>query len=326
MLIAYLLFLAETATIVVASLLFLAWSPWGRKRSKGPSLQIIDLGQRLEERAVQVLRQRLPKKQAKALFKQRQKARQQRDKEDQQGCLYVIDFKGDLRASAVETLRQEIDVLLAARQEKDQVCVRLESGGGMVNTYGLAAAQLLRLREAGMKLTVLVDSVAASGGYMMAAVAEHIVASPFALLGSIGVIAQIPNFHRWLQEHNVDFEQFTAGKYKRTVTLFGENTDAGRDKLREELGEIHAQFRELIGRYRPQLDLETVATGEAWLGERALELGLVDELATSDAWIQRAAETQKVLALQFSTRTGLAQRLGLKAQQVWDGIWTPPLA
>ncbi|MEY2341059.1 protease SohB [Acidithiobacillus sp. IBUN Pt1247-S3] len=325
MLLAYLLFLAESATVVVASLLFLSWFSFGRKRGKGASLEITDLGQRYEARATQLIRQRLSKKEAKAILKQRKKARQQRDKQEQQGCLYVLDFKGDLRASAVEALRQEVDVLLAARQEGDRVCVRLESGGGMVNTYGLAAAQLLRLREAGLDLTVLIDSVAASGGYMMAAVARRIVASPFALVGSIGVIAQVPNFHRWLKEHNVDFEQFTAGKYKRTVTLFGENTEEGRHKLREELGEIHEQFRALIHRYRPQLDLEAVATGEAWLGERALDLGLVDELATSDAWIQRVAETQKVLVLGFAARQGLAQRLGLKAQQVWEGIWAPPL-
>lgn len=324
MLLAYLLFLAETTTVVVASLLFLSWFSFGRKRNKGASLQITDLGQRYEERATQLIRQRLSKKAAKTILKQRKKSRRERD--ESPGCLYVLDFKGDLRASAVETLRQEVDVILAARQEGDRVCMRLESGGGMVNTYGLAAAQLLRLRAVGLELTVLVDSVAASGGYMMAAVAQRIVASPFALVGSIGVIAQVPNFHRWLKEHNVDFEQFTAGKYKRTVTLFGENTEEGRHKLREELGEIHEQFRDLIGRYRPQLDLETVATGEAWLGERALDLGLVDELATSDDWLQRAAETQKVLVLGFAARQGLAQRLGLKAQQVWDGIWTPPLA
>ncbi|WP_308388857.1 protease SohB [Acidithiobacillus sp. AMEEHan] len=326
MLLAYLLFLAESATVVVASLLFLSWFPFRRQRDKGANLRITDLGQRYEERASRLLRQRLPKKEAKAILKQRKKALQERAKQGPQSCLYVLDFKGDLRASAVETLRQEIDVILAARQDGDRVCLRLESGGGMVNTYGLAAAQLLRLREAGLELSVLVDSVAASGGYLMAAVAQRIVASPFALVGSIGVIAQVPNFHRWLREHNIDFEQFTAGKYKRTVTIFGENTEAGREKLREELGEIHGQFRELIGRYRPQLDLERVATGEAWLGERALELGLVDELATSDGWIQRAAETQKVLLLGFAERPSLAQRLGLKAQQVWDGIWTPPLA
>ncbi|MEL5850051.1 MAG: protease SohB [Candidatus Igneacidithiobacillus chanchocoensis] len=324
MFVAYLLFLAETGTLLLASFFLLAgFSAW-RKRSKGSQLEIVDLGQRYEDRATQLLRARFPKKAAKQLIKKRKKSRQEAEQEADRGCLYVIDFKGDLRASAVETLRQQIDVVLAARQEGDRVCLRLESGGGMVNTYGLAAAQLLRLREAGLELTVLIDSVAASGGYMMAAVAQRIVASPFALVGSIGVVAQIPNFHRWLQEHKVDFEQFTAGKYKRTVTLFGENTEEGRHKLREELAEIHAQFRELIGRYRPQLDLERVATGEAWLGEKALALGLVDELATSDAWIQRAAKEQKVLALHFAARPGLAQRLGLKAQQAWDGIWSAP--
>jgi len=324
MFIAYLLFLLESATVLLAAVLLLRWWPRAGK-AKAPTLQIEDLGKRYEERAIQLWNQRLPKKEARRRRKELKKAQQERARKTGGSCIYVLDFQGDIRASAVTSLRQLIDAILAARQEQDQVAIRLESGGGMVNAYGLAAAQLLRLREAGLPVTVLVDQVAASGGYLMAAVAQRIVASPFALIGSIGVIAQVPNFHRWLKEHNVDFEQFTAGKYKRTVTLFGENSDEGREKLRQELAEIHLQFQELIARYRPQLDLEQVATGEAWLGEKALQLGLVDELASSDAWLQRAAEHSRVLLLRLDAKPGLAQKLGLKARQAWDGLWTPPL-
>ncbi|MCE5388088.1 MAG: protease SohB, partial [Acidithiobacillus sp.] len=217
MFIAYLLFLLESATVLLAAVLLLRWWPRAGK-AKAPTLQIEDLGKRYEERAAQLWDQRLPKKEAKRRRKEQKKAQQERGKKTGGSCIYVLDFQGDIRASAVTSLRQLIDAILAARQELDQVAIRLESGGGMVNAYGLAAAQLLRLREAGLPVTILVDQVAASGGYLMAAVAQKIVASPFALIGSIGVIAQVPNFHRWLKEHNVDFEQFTAGKYKRTVT------------------------------------------------------------------------------------------------------------
>jgi serine protease SohB len=206
----------------------------------------------------------------------------------------------------------------------DAVLLRLESGGGLVNRYGLGAAQLLRLRDAQLPLTVMVDTVAASGGYLMAAAADRIVASPFALIGSIGVIAQIPNFHRWLQARNIDWEQFTAGEFKRTVTLFGENTEAGRAKLREELEDIHAQFRAFVQGRRAQLDMEKVATGEAWLGSKAQELGLVDELATSDEVIRSACQRGKVLQVSFRRKTSLPERLRLSAQSAWDGIWQPP--
>jgi serine protease SohB len=259
------------------------------------------------------------------LLKQRKaegKVRQQRV--EAEPCSYLLDFKGDIRASAFITLREEISAILQVAQPGDAVLLRLESPGGMVNRYGLAAAQLLRLRDAKLPLTVMVDSVAASGGYLMAATADKIVASPFALVGSIGVIAQIPNFHRWLQARDIDWEQFTAGKFKRTVTLFGENTEAGRAKLREELEEIHARFRAFVQGRREKLDMDKVATGEAWLGSQALELGLVDELATSDEIIRSACQRGRVLQVCYQRKLSLPERMRVSAQAAWDGIWQPP--
>jgi len=322
MLIHYLLFLAETATIVLAllilagGLIFLARKGAGRRDSR---IRVTDLRAQLRRNGALVEQQCLDKASAKAAAKAR-KRHAKSEATELGDCTFVLDFKGDLRASAVAKLREEVSAILAAARPGDRVLLRLESGGGMVNAYGLAAAQLLRLREAQLQLTVLVDQIAASGGYLMAVTAHEIVASPFALLGSIGVVAQIPNFHRWLRERHIDFEQFTAGKYKRTVTLFGENTDAGRQKLREELEDIHALFRHFVAEYRPRLDLERVATGEAWLGVRAQELGLVDRLATSDTVIQEAARRGRVLAVHAHSPASWAQRLGLRAQQAWDGL------
>lgn len=318
----YLTFLAETATVVVAILIVaggitaLAFSK--RKASPLGQVQVTDLRRQMEQSAASIEALRLDKKTRKSHQKTLKKAHKSQKDEN---CTYLLDFKGDIRASAVSALREEITAIIQVAQPGDAVLVRLESGGGLVNTYGLAAAQLLRLRAAKVHSTVLVDAVAASGGYMMAVTADRIVASPFALLGSIGVVAQIPNFHRWLQERHIDFEQFTAGKYKRTVTLFGENTDSGRAKLREELEETHAQFRAFVEQFRPQLDLEKVATGEAWLGNKALELGLVDELAASDEIIVEAAKTGKLLQLSYQRPKSLPQKLGLAAQQSWDKLW-----
>ena len=325
----YLLFLADTATIVVALLMvaggLTAIALNKRKRPATGQVQVSDLRKQLEQSSENVQQYRLDKKALKVHQKALKKDRKAKDS-SVESCTYLLDFKGDLRASAVSALREEISAIIQAAKPGDTVLLRLESGGGMVNTYGLASAQLLRLRAAKIHVTVLIDAVAASGGYMMAVTADRIVASPFALIGSIGVIAQIPNFHRWLQDRNIDWEQFTAGKFKRTVTLFGENTDTGRAKLREELEETHAQFRNFVQQYRPQLDLEQVATGEAWLGSKALQLGLVDQLATSDEIILEAAQKGKVLALHYQRQKTLPQRLGFAAQQSWDKLWQIPIS
>jgi serine protease SohB len=228
---------------------------------------------------------------------------------------FVLDFEGDLRAAAAEQLREEVSAVLAARREGDDVVLRLESPGGIVHGYGLAASQLQRLRDAGMPLTVCVDKVAASGGYMMACVAERIVAAPFAVLGSIGVVAQLPNFHRFLKKHDVDVELLTAGEYKRTLTLFGENTDKGRQKFQEELEETHELFKAFVHENRPALDVAAVATGEIWYGRRALEAGLVDELSTSDALLTSLAAERDLLAVRFVQRRNWQDRLGVAAEE-----------
>src|SRR5512143_815654 len=323
----YALFLAQAATVVLAFVALVAGlSLLSRRKARRPGqIEVTDVNRQFEAAGDRIEAVRLPKKAHKALMKQRKaehKARQVQA--GAEPCSYLIDFKGDIRASAFVALREEITAILQVAKAGDDVLLRLESPGGMVNSYGLAAALLLRLRDAKLPLTVMVDTVAASGGYLMAATDDRIVASPFALVGSIGVIAQIPNFHRWLQARNIDWEQFTAGKYKRTVTLFGENTETGRAKLREELEEIHALFRAFVQGRRAQLDMEKVATGEAWLGSKALELGLVHELGTSDEIIRSACQRGRVLHVSFQRKLGLPERLRISAQSAWDGIWQPP--
>ena len=323
----YALFLAEAVTLVLAAVALVAGIGIlsRRKARHTGTIHVTDINRQLEAAGDQIEALRLPKAAHKALVKQRKAERKARQQQGDAGpCSYLIDFKGDIRASAFVALREEITAILQVARPGDDVLLRLESPGGMVNRYGLAAAQLLRLRDARLPLTVMVDTVAASGGYLMAATADKIVASPFALVGSIGVIAQIPNFHRWLQARDIDWEQFTAGQFKRTVTVFGENTEAGRAKLREELDEIHARFRSFVHERRAHLDMDQVGTGEAWLGSRALELGLVDELGTSDEVIHRACQRGRVLQVSYQRKMTLPERVRMSAQAAWDGIWQPP--
>ena len=302
----YLGFLAKTATIVVALLVILSAvaAATAQRATRGPPLghiQVIQINKLLQDMRRAIEEAVLPRNAVKKRRRQEAKAHKKQHKQDRQPRrrVFVLNFDGDLAASAVESLRREVSAVLATASDDDEVVVRVDSAGGMVHSYGLGASQLARIRSRGVRLTVAVDKVAASGGYMMAAVADRILAAPFAVLGSIGVVAQIPNVHRLLKKHDVDMEVLTAGRHKRTLDVFGENTDQGREKLREELHDIHALFQEFIGTYRPGLDIEAVSTGEAWYGQRALDRSLVDELVTSDEYLAAACDESDILEVSW---------------------------
>jgi serine protease SohB len=201
--------------------------------------------------------------------------------------VFVIHFRGDIKATAVASLREEVTAVLTSATPADEVLVCLENAGGLVHEHGLAASQLLRIKEKKIPLIVAVDKVAASGGYLMACVANRIIAAPFAVVGSIGVLAQLPNFHRLLDKHGIDFEQVKAGEFKRTLTLFGKNTEKERAKLKEEIEDTHQLFKNFVSQHRPDLDMTRVATGEHWYGARALELKSSSRVTTT--CLQRAS-------------------------------------
>ena len=223
--------------------------------------------------------------------------------------VFVLNFHGDIVASGIACLREEVTAVLSVAERHDEVVVRLESSGGVVHAYGLAASQLVRIKERGIPLTITVDKVAASGGYMMACVGDRLIAAPFAVIGSIGVVSQIPNFYRLLKNHDVDFEQFTAGDYKRTVSLFGETTEAGREKLQEEVESAHTLLKTFLKTHRESLDIERVANGEHWFGTEARELKLIDELRTSDDYLLAASTTADLYEVTY-----LAKRKNWLAQ------------
>ncbi|MHC8361541.1 protease SohB [Pseudomonas sp. LS2P72] len=321
----YAVFLAKTVTLVIAILVvlasFAALRSKGRRKSVG-QLQVSKLNdfyKGLRERLEQTL---LDKDQLKALRKVEAKSdkKQKKKPEAAKPRVFVLDFDGDIRASATESLRHEITALLTLATPKDEVVLRLESGGGMVHSYGLASSQLARIRDAGVPLTVCIDKVAASGGYMMACIGEKIISAPFAILGSIGVVAQLPNVNRLLKKHDIDFEVLTAGEYKRTLTVFGENTEKGREKFQEDLDITHQLFKNFVSRYRPQLAIDEVATGEIWLGVAALDKQLVDELKTSDEYLAERAKKSELYLLHYSERKSLQERIGMAASGSVDRV------
>jgi serine protease SohB len=311
---AYGLFLVELATLALLVLVIIVLFVSSRRGGQGEGLTVEHLNRRFEDSADGVKRAIAGKsgfkKQAKARQKERKREDKERAKQDvPRARLFVVDFKGDLRASASASLREEVSAILNVAADQDQVLVRLENPGGAVHEHGFAASQLLRVKRRGLKLLIAIDKVAASGGYLMACVGDHLIAAPFAVVGSIGVVAQLPNFHRLLEEKGVDYEMLTAGRFKRTLSMFGKNTDEGRDKLQQEIDEVHELFKSQIREHRPQVDLEKVATGEHWYGIRALELKLVDELRTSDDVLLEAAKDRDVYAISYKRRRSLPERM-----------------
>ncbi|MGR5426796.1 protease SohB [Vibrio harveyi] len=334
----YGLFLAKIVTVVAAVivLLIIAKSASGKSGAAKGELEVTNLSERHKDAVEQLehhlhddafikARDKAVKKEEKEKNKSREKEIKQASKEGsldskREPHLFVLDFNGSIDAKEVGSLREEITAVLAVAREGDEVLLRLESGGGMVHGYGLASSQLDRIKAAGLPLTISVDKVAASGGYMMACVADKIVSAPFAIVGSIGVIAQIPNFNKLLKKHDIEYEQLTAGEYKRTLTMFGENTDKARDKFKQELEETHGLFKDFIRERRPDLELEKVATGEHWFGTQAKELGLVDEISTSDDLVVAACKEKTVLAVHYVQKKKLADKLAGVAGKVADSV------
>lgn len=314
----YGLFLAKTVTLAAAVIVVLAglFSLIREAREHSHDhLQVKNINDRFEMMADTLNGHILDDNE----LKQQQKARKAEDKAKQKAAkkgqqsprsrLFSLSFDGDINATPVDSLREEISAVLQVARKEDEILLRLESEGGLVHSYGLAASQLARIRDRKIKLTVAVDKVAASGGYLMACVADQILAAPFAIIGSIGVVAQIPNFHRVLKKNEIDFELHTAGQYKRTLTLFGENTDEGREKFREELEETHQLFKAFVTENRPVVEIDKVATGEHWFGTRALSLRLVDELKTSDDYLLERSRDADIYEVVFRRRQTLSDKL-----------------
>lgn len=325
----YSIFILEILTIllVIAAIAAFIISARRSKEAEQGELVITNLSEDFEDRVKHLRDFNLSDEELKQQKKSEKKAEKQKAKdlkaklkkgeplEKPKPCVYVLDFKGDISASQTTALREEISAILNVTKPDDEVLLRLESPGGVVHGYGLAASQLARLKQKGIKLTVAIDKVAASGGYMMACVADKIIAAPFAIIGSIGVVAQIPNIHRLLKKHDVDVDVMTAGEFKRTVTMLGENTEKGKQKFQQELEETHELFKQFVHQNRPHLDVNKVATGEHWFGTQALELQLVDGISTSDDLLLDMMKDKSVISVNYKIKKPFLKKLGQQAEE-----------
>ena len=312
----YALFFFEALTIVVAIIVVLISIV--AIASKGKIKQRLELS-KLNEKfntTRQLMRDEILSKKDLKVAAKNDKAELKKQKSEQRKRVFVLDFIGDIKASETTQLREEVTAILSIATKEDEVLLRLESPGGVVHGYGLAASQLQRIRDQGIPLTIAVDKVAASGGYMMACVADKILAAPFAIIGSIGVVLQMPNFNKWLKKHNIEYEQVTSGEYKRTLTMFGENTDKGREKMQEELNDVHKLFKEFIEEHRPAVDIDKVSTGEYWFAKRALDLKLVDMLQTSDQYLIDLSSTRDIYQVKYRIKKSLGQKLNHTVKQL----------
>ena len=333
----YGLFFAKVATLLVAFVVVVSIVVGASQKNKYGEgkghLEITPLNQQFEDLKDTMLLATTDESQQKAEEKKLNKAKKKQLSDEKKAIkkaaeldppkrskVYVLNFDGNISASAVGHLREEITAVLTQATPNDEVLLKLESAGGMVHSYGLASSQLDRLRKKNVPLTVCVDKVAASGGYMMACVADKTLAAPFAIIGSIGVVAQMPNFNKVLKKHDVEFELLTAGEHKRTLTMFGENTDKGREKFIEELEETHQLFKEYVSTRRPQLDIDKIATGEIWYGSRAKDIALIDDIQTSDEYLVSRIENADVFEVAYVFKKKLHQRLGIAAEESADRL------
>ncbi|MDG1249951.1 MAG: protease SohB [Gammaproteobacteria bacterium] len=318
----YGLFFAKTITLIILLVVMLAviFSLAARGQHAN-RLQIKNVTRRYAETKEHVQREVLSKKE----FKKIQKAQKKAAKDEQEQSrkrVFVLRFVGNIKASATKYLRDEVSAILSVADKSDEVVLCLENAGGLVHEHGFAASQLTRFKQHELGLTIVVDKVAASGGYMMACVADKVVAAPFSVIGSIGVIAQMPNFSRLLDKNGIDFEMIKAGENKRTITMFGKNTDEDRVKFTEQIEDTHELFKDFIHEQRASVDLAKVATGEHWYGRRALELNLVDELMTSDDYLWQLSATADIYEVSHIVPKSLSEKVMGSAQLVIDRVLT----
>lgn len=315
------LFAGKALLIVIALVTILIVFFGLLMRQKGlHHLEIENLNEKHRDLADLLKSQILDKKDLKSEKKKNKKAEKEKTESPKKRA-YVIDFDGDIRASDVNCLREEITTVLRVCRPDDEVIIRLESGGGLVHAYGLAASQLERVKREKIKLTVCVDKVAASGGYMMACVADQIIAAPFAILGSVGVLAQVPNFHRLLKKHDIDYQEITAGEYKRTISILGEITPQGKEKFKEQIGDTHELFKEYVAAHRPQVNLAEIATGEHWFGLRALNMKLADRLDTSDSYITSLEKDFDIFRVAYAAKKKLSEKIASAVQLSFEKIF-----
>lgn len=323
LLIAYAFFLLKVFTVLIAVLipiLIISSSSKHKKDADKGKILVKNLSDKLEKIGVSLKSAEMDPKAYKSFLKEKNKKRKKESKDKPKEIVYILDFKGDIQASGVDKLKQEINAIIYSKVKCKEVVLKVESGGGSAYAYGLCAAELKRLVDHKIKLTVCIDKIAASGGYLMSCVATKIVAAPWAIVGSIGVIAQLPNFHRLLKKQNIDIEMHTAGKFKRTLTTLGKNTKRGREKFISELEDLHVVFKDFVKENRSKIKVTKVSTGEVWQGDKAKELGLIDEIRTSDDYLLKLSDKFKLLEIEYFEKKPFTARLTAATEETFEKV------
>ncbi len=225
--------------------------------------------------------------------------------------LAVLRFQGlrDLNASGDQRLSEAIDEVLVNRDHFEEAVVIIDSPGGTTHGYGHAYALLERLSASGLKVTACIDRIGASGGYLMALPADRILAGPFAIVGSVGVVAGIPNVKRLLEEKGVSYRLFVAGDKKRVVHFADDDGPEVREYMDEKLAGIHTQFLQAVEKHRgDRVKLDEVRSGDHWSAEESVEkgLGLVDELQTSAEYLLE--RNREVALVMIERRVDITER------------------
>lgn len=230
----------------------------------------------------------------------------------------LLSFNGDINATEVIEFGRAVSMIVQMKDLVSEVYIIINSGGGVVNGYGLLASEIERLHYSEIETYALIDQVAASGGYMAACVANHVVAAPFAYIGSIGVVSEMPNFNQILSDNGINIEQHTAGKSKRTVTPLGKITDEDRNEFKKKLERIHRSFINHVSHYRNINDADEnknsiIFSGDYWIAEETveLELGLVDEISTSQEFLLDKMKEYNIIEITFQENKTKKSKLSL---------------
>ena len=231
--------------------------------------------------------------------------------------LYYLEFEGDIQASEAAKLKQEILVCLQVAKPTDVFLILVESSGGSVSNYGDLYSVMEMIKKRGHTLWVAIDRVAASGGYLISLPADKIFATPFALIGSIGVLSEVPNFGGLLDKYGVKMEEYTAGERKMNISMFRENGEEQKEHHRKKLGKIHELFKAQLVKYRGGLiekkgvDIGELMEGDFWMGENAFELGLVDELKSSVEILLDEKDHFNILKVNYHNEPKMAGIMGM---------------